>query len=346
MHTSSSNTSSNWLVLLASFVIIVAGMKIASPIVVPVLLSLFIATISAPPLLWLKDKGLPTLVALLIVVAFILGIGVLLVTIIGASISEFQTQQPIYQLRLEKLFADTYALAVEKGALLGLSMDAINLSSAINPAAIAAAGGRVINEIGSLIANGFLIFITVVFILLEVSTLPGKLEKLFAQSNQSIERLTQFKRSLQHYLVIKTATSLATAAAVWMLLKVIGVDFAILWAVFAFFLNFVPNIGSIIAAVPAVITAILQLGLGAGVSVIIGYLVINSLIGTVIEPRIAGRQLGLSPLVVFLSLLFWGWILGPVGMFLSVPLTMMVRLVSESSENTRWLAIILSDRAP
>ena len=265
MQISGSNPAHSWLVLLAAFVIIVAGMKVASPILVPILLSFFIATISAPPLLWLKGKGLPTIAALLVVIAVILGVGTLLITLIGASVNEFQSQQPMYQERLEKLFADSYDFITEKGAMIGMSFQAIDISSAVNPSSIAASAGKLVNEIGSLIANAFLIFLTVVFILFEVSTLPQKLESVFAKSKESIARLTQFERSLQRYLVIKSLTSLTTGVLVWILLKAVGVDFAILWAVIAFFLNFVPNIGSIIAAVPAVITAILQLDITAGI---------------------------------------------------------------------------------
>ena len=332
--------------MLAAVVIIVAGMKIASPILVPVLLALFIATISAPALLWLEKKGLPTIVALLVVIAVLLGAGALLVTLIGASLSEFQSQQPVYQARLEILFEQAQSFLAQIAALLGGTIQITDFASAINPNSIAAGVGKAVNEVGALIANAFLIFLIVVFILIEVSTLPQKLESVFTKTSNSIERLTQFKRSLQRYLVIKTVTSVATAMLVWIMLTIIGVDFAVLWAVLAFFLNFVPNIGSIIAAIPAVLVAIMQIDLTTGVWVAIGYFIINTVVGTIIEPRIAGRHLGLSPLIVFLSLLFWGWILGPVGMFLSVPLTMMVRLVAESSENTRWIAIMLSDRAP
>jgi len=332
--------------MLAAAVVVVAGMKVASPVVVPVLLALFIAAITAPALLWLENKGLPTLAALLVVIGILLGAGALLVTLIGASLSEFQSQQPVYQARLETLFEQLQSFLAQITSLLGVSFQISDFASALNPNSIAAGVGKAVNEIGALIANAFLIFLIVVFMLFEVSTLPKKLETIFTESSNSIKRLAQFKRSLQRYLVIKTVTSLTTAVLVWMMLAIIGVDFAVLWAVLAFFLNFVPNIGSIIAAVPAVLVAIMQIDLSAGLWVAVGYLVINNIVGTVIEPRIAGRHLGLSPLIVFLSLLFWGWILGPVGMFLSVPLTMMVRLVAESSENTRWIAVMLSDRAP
>ena len=328
------------MLLLATFVIIVAGMKVASPILVPILLSLFIATISAPPLLWLERKGLPTILALLVVIGFVSAVGLLLVVLVGASLADFQTQLPIYEQRLESLFINVNNFATG----LGLTFQFSDISSAVNPESIAAGVGKLVNEVGGLVANAFLIFLTVIFILFEISTLPKKLEKIFSRPTDSIERLSGFKRSLQRYLVIKSFTSLATGLLVWLMLTFLGIDFAVLWAVLAFFLNFVPNIGSIIAAIPAVLVALLQVSSGTALWVAIGYFAINSVIGTVVEPRVAGRHLGLSPLVVFLSLVFWGWVLGPVGMFLSVPLTMMVRLVSESNENTRWIAVILSDR--
>ena len=328
------------MLLLATFVIIVAGMKVASPILVPILLSLFIATISAPPLLWLERKGLPTILALLVVIGFVSAVGLLLVVLVGASLAEFQTQLPIYEQRLESLFINVNNFATG----LGLTFQFSDIASAVNPESIASGVGKLVNEVGGLVANAFLIFLTVIFILFEISTLPKKLEKIFSRPTDSIERLSGFKRSLQRYLVIKSFTSLATGLLVWLMLTFLGIDFAVLWAVLAFFLNFVPNIGSIIAAIPAVLVALLQVSSGTALWVAIGYFAINSVIGAVVEPRIAGRHLGLSPLVVFLSLVFWGWILGPVGMFLSVPLTMMVRLVSESNENTRWIAVILSDR--
>jgi len=124
----------------------------------------------------------------------------------------------------------------------------------------------------------------------------------------------------------------------------VGVDYPLLWGLLAFLLNFVPNIGSIIAAIPAVIQVLVQLGFSAALVVAGGYLVINILIGTFIEPRYMGRGLGLSTLVVFLSLVFWGWVLGPVGMLLSVPLTITAKIALESHDGTRWVAIMLGPK--
>ena len=340
MQISAQNTALNTFLGLAAFVIIVAGLKVSSPIVVPILLAIFIATLSAPPLLWLEKKGLPTLLAFLVVISVIFGIGVLLATLVGKSINDFQSQLSTYEQRLEVLFNTVHAHIVS----LGFEIQFTDIASAISPQSVATTVGGVVNEIGALLANAFLIFLMVIFMLFEVSTLPEKLQKILKQPVDSIENLSKFRQNLQRYLVIKTLASLVTASLVWILLVVLGVDFAILWALLAFFLNFVPNIGSIIAAVPAVLIALLQLDVTTALSVAIGYFAINFLIGSVIEPRVAGRHLGLSPLIVLMSLIFWGWVLGPVGMFLSVPLTMMVRLVAESSSNLQWLAVVLSDR--
>ena len=134
---------------------------------------------------------------------------------------------------------------------------------------------------------------------------------------------------------------LGTGIAIGVWLAVIGVDYAMLWGLLAFLLNYVPNIGSIIAAVPTVLFAAVQLGPGAALWSAAGYLVVNVVVGSVVEPRFMGRGLGLSTLVVFLSLVFWGWVLGPVGMFLSVPLTMMIKIALDSRPDTHWIAVLL-----
>ncbi len=340
MQLSASNRTLNVMLMLAAFTIIVAGMKVASPIIVPIILSIFLATISAPPLLWLEKKGLPRIIALLIVLSFVIGIGILFVSLIGNSIDDFQSRLPVYSERMEQLFVKTNNIATT----LGFTLETTRLLNVINAETVTQLLSQVSNEVGRLIANVYLVFFTVIFILLEVSTLPEKLGKILSESSASVTQLSKFKNNVQRYLVIKTLVSLGTAILVWILLTTLGVDFAILWSVFAFFLNFVPNIGSIIAAIPAVVVALLQLDPIMALWVALGYLIINGVMGNVVEPRIAGRHLGLSPLVVFLSLVFWGWVLGPVGMFLSVPLTMMMQLVAESSNSLRWLAILLSDQ--
>ena len=338
----SENKVVSTMLILASLIGIIAGMKVASAFLVPIILALFIATISAPPLLWLKGKGLPSGIALLVVIVSILLVGMLIVSLASSSVSDLNNQLPVYEKRLHSLFMSVQSMAKS----LGINFNLADLEKHLNPSALSGVVAAAINQLGQLLTKAFLIFLMVVFILLEVSTLPAKLNAIFTKPGESLARLDDFKANLQRYLLIKTATSLATGILVGLLLWALGINFAVLWALLAFLLNFVPNIGSIIAAVPAVLVALLQADASTAAWVALGYVVINVGIGTILEPRISGKHLGLSPMIVFFSLIFWGWVLGPVGMLLSVPLTMIVRLIAESSGQMRWLAVVLSDRAP
>ncbi|MDF1555205.1 MAG: AI-2E family transporter, partial [Deferrisomatales bacterium] len=191
------------------------------------------------------------------------------------------------------------------------------------------------------LTNGFLILLTVVFMLLEASDLPAKMRAAVGDPAADFSGFDAFANNLNRYLAIKSWVSLATGALAAAWLGILGVDFAILWGLLAFLLNFVPNLGSIIAGVPAVLMAFIQFGFARAGVVAVGYVVINVVIGSGVEPRFMGRGLGLSTLVVFVSLVFWGWVFGPVGMLLSVPLTMALKIALESREDSRWLSVLL-----
>jgi AI-2 transport protein TqsA len=191
------------------------------------------------------------------------------------------------------------------------------------------------------LTNTFLILFTMVFILLEASSVQTKIVAAFGRRADTFEKATLFLNNLGRYLGIKTLTSTATGLSVWLLTSIIGLDFALLWGMLAFLLNYVPTIGSIIAAIPAVLLALVQLGVGDATATLIGFAVINVVFGTIIEPRWMGYGVGISPLIVFTGLIFWGWVFGPVGMLLSVPLTMTLKLALESDNRTRWVAILL-----
>jgi predicted PurR-regulated permease PerM len=183
--------------------------------------------------------------------------------------------------------------------------------------------------------------LTVIFILFEASAMPKKLQLALKNPQQSFDHFARVTHSVQSYLMIKSAVSLLTGAAVVLWLVILDVDYPILWGLLAFLLNYVPNIGSIIASVPAILLALVQHGIVSALLVAGGYVIVNVVVGNIIEPRFMGKQLGLSPLVVLLSLIIWGWVLGPVGMLLSVPLTMIVKIALETTEESRWIAILL-----
>lgn len=208
--------------------------------------------------------------------------------------------------------------------------------------------GSILAGLTALLTKTFLIFITVAFILLEASTIPAKLKVIVGDSNQSLEVFQRFKETVKRYIVIKTGVSMLTGTFVAVWVSIVGLDFPMVWGFLAFLLNFIPNIGSIIAAVPAVLLALIQpeLGLGSAILTAGGYVGVNIFFGNIVEPRFMGQQVGLSTLIVFVSLVFWGWVLGPVGMLLSVPLTMTVKIALDMTEETRWISILLGSDAP
>ena len=212
-----------------------------------------------------------------------------------------------------------------------------NLSTAISLA------GSIVQSIGLVLSKTFLILLTVIFILLEAGTFTKKVKDSFVRSNDMTERAQKIVENIQHYIVIKTWVSLATGVLVVIWLKFLGVSHAPLWGLLAFLFNFVPNVGSFIAAIPAVLIAWLELTTLPAIACAVGFIVVNGAIGNFIEPRLMGKGLGLSPLVVFCSMVFWGWVLGPIGMLLSVPLTMTARIAMDGFEDTRWLATLMGN---
>ena len=329
--------AASMLLTAAAFVVVVAGMRAAESIVVPFLLSVFIAIISAPSLFWLERKGLPRWLAMLIVIGAIIAVGVGVTAVVGASIREFTRDLPEYRARIN---AEVLPL-LEWLRAKGMNVPTGEYMSYFEPGAAVQLVADLLNGFGKVLGNAFLIFLTVVFILFETSSFPRKFRAVSDDPDHALDRFAVFRENVKRYLVIKTVASLGTGTAIGLWLAILGVDYPFLWGLLAFLLNYVPNIGSIIAAVPAVLFAAVQLGPGAALWSAVGYLAVNILAGSVIEPRFMGRGLGLSTLVVFLSLVFWGWVLGPVGMFLSVPLTMMIKIALDARPGTHWIAVLL-----
>ena len=325
------------LITMAAFVVVVAGVREARELLVPFLLSAFIAVIAAPPLFYLKQKKIPTGVALALVIGLVVVAALMLGVLVGNSIDDFSAQLPFYQERLNAITAGLLSWLAETGIEIP-KQTASNLLDPSKAMKMAAVG---LSSLGGLLTNTFLILLTVIFILLEAASFPTKLEAILKNPDSGLNRFQAFLDNINSYMAIKTITSLFTGLLVGLWLWAVGLDYPVLWGMLAFLLNFVPSIGSILASIPALLLALVQLGITGTLWSLLGYVLINVIIGNIVEPRFMGRGLGLSTLVVFISLVFWGWILGPVGMFLSVPLTMMIKISLDSSEETRWIAILL-----
>ncbi|WP_296703784.1 AI-2E family transporter [Thiocapsa sp. UBA6158] len=325
------------LITAAAFIVVVAGMRAASSLVTPFLLAVFIAVIATPPLRALRSRGVPNWAAMLLVVLAIAGLGSVLAILVAGSLDGFRASLPEYQDRL-KLLVDDLARWLD-GVGLHTSREA--LQTYVDPARVLGMAGDLVSGLSGVLANAFLILLTVVFILLEAAGLPAKLRAAVTSPETSTERMHVVLDSINRYMGIKSLTSAGTGLVIWAWLTILGVDYAVLWALTAFLLNFVPTIGSILAAIPAMLLALVQIDLQSALLVAVGYLVVNTLVGSILEPKIMGHGLGLSTLVVFVSLVFWGWVLGPVGMFLSVPLTMSLKIALDANPQTRPIAIML-----
>jgi predicted PurR-regulated permease PerM len=215
------------------------------------------------------------------------------------------------------------------------------LFSFIQPAKILEFTATALNTLVNMMGNTFLILLIVLFTLMEFGSFSVKAKAILIGTDESVSYISTILQNIRHYLGIKTLICLLTGVFVFIALLIIGVDYPLLWALIAALMNYIPNIGSIIAALPAVLFALVQLGFGGALWTLGSFMIVNNVLGNFIEPRIMGKGLGLSTLVVFLSLLFWGFILGPVGMFLSVPFTMTIKIILEHNENTKWLSILL-----
>jgi AI-2 transport protein TqsA len=325
------------LVTAALFVIIVAGMQAAAPIINPFLLAVFLATLCSPPLFGLKRLGIPNGLAVAMIVMGLLVIALLLMVFVGRSVNTLAQQLPAYQERFAELITKGIAWLNQ----VGVDTSKSPLTDYVTPRKVMSLVYYGLSLFRSLFTNMFLILLTVLFILLEASGFPRKLQAAFPEPGKALGHFKTMTANINRYMGVKAVFSLATGVSLWILLAIIGVEFPGTWGLLAFFLNFIPNIGSIIAAIPAILWALLQLGLPSALLTFLAYLVVNIIIGNFLEPKFMGRRLGLSTLVVFLSLIFWGWVLGPIGMVLSVPLTMIAKIALATSEETRWIAVML-----
>jgi len=325
------------LLILASFIIVVAGMKAASDILVPFFLAVFIAVICAPPLFWLQRKGVPKLPALALILVAILIAGLLFGVLLVPSLNDFLISLPGYQERLSAQIAELLSWLREKG----VNIPAEEVSGAFHPGWVMVLAGGIFAALSSVLAHAFLILLTVVFILLEMADFPKKLRVVLKNPERSLSTIEKFSQHAKRYMVIKTLLSAVTGLVIWLWLLILGVDYPVLWGTLSFLLNFVPNIGAILAGLPVALLALVQLGVGPALLTVLGFIVVHIVVGNLIEPKLMGKRLSLSTLVVFLSLVFWGWVLGPIGMILSVPMTSLVKIALESYEETQGIAFML-----
>jgi len=337
MSTLNQSGNSSFMLNLAATIIVIAGMVVASSIVSTVLLAVFISIICAHPINWLQKRNIPKWLALSIVLFAITATFILLGGIIGNTVASFSNDVPLYEKTLRQIAENSIAYFNS----FGFNISEMEIDKLLNVTSIMSFMVTLLSNMGGVMGNTVLIFFIAIFLLLEMDDFSFKFLAIKHGVGDSLRYLITISSNIRHYLSIMTLLSLITALLIWGCLAIIGIKYAILWALIAFLLNFIPNIGSIVAAIPAVLFALIQSGFKGAFWTIIVYLVINMVIGNIVAPKMLGKGLGLSTFVAFMSFIFWGYILGTVGMFISVPLTMALKIYLEQDKNTKWIAILL-----
>lgn len=301
-------------------VLIVAGLRAASGILNPVLMAAFLALLLQPLMARLRKWGVAGGIAVGLVVLAVVVSGLLLVTFVGVSLREFAVRIPDYREELAGLIASATgtleARGIDAGAYLGTAVAGPEVGRWVIGASGAVAGA---------LTNLGLTFFIFAFMLGGMWELERRAALGTAEHSPLAARFLGFSDTIRGYMGVRAVLGFIAAALDYVLLLVVGVEYALLWAVLSFLLSFVPNIGFTLSLVPPVLLALLALGWKEALIVLIGYQVINNVLDNVIGPRFVGRQMQMSALLSFLSVIFWAWVLGPTGAILAVPLTVLIR---------------------
>lgn len=348
-NSSEQTPGARFLVVAAAAVVIVWGLQYLQPILLPFALAVFLSVLAVPVLNGLRSRGVPGWIAIGVSMFVVIGVFALFVLTAWASLTDFQDALPRYvdgfsQLRSRwtaTIEGSTNLLA--DGDLNAFLQDV----DVFDPGRLFGFAGSALGGLAAFVGQGLLVALIMVFVLAEAMVLPKKLEAIFGDGVTGEERMRTVITEVQQYLGIKTLVSLATGLLIGVWCWALDLDFAVLLGLIAFALNYIPTVGSIIASVPAIALSLILTGgsFAHAFMVAIGYVVVNTVFGNFIEPSLMGRRLGLSTLVVILSLLFWGWVWGPIGALLSVPLTMIVKISLENTQDLRWIAQLL-DKQP
>ena len=323
------------MLVLAATVVVLVGLRLSAPILNPILFAVVLSLLFSPLYSWLLRRGLPTGLALVVMLVILTILFVALFIILGASISRFSERVAFYTAQLNGELGNLDAL-LER---LGLSN--VDLQDVVKPSALAGALSVVLSGIAGFLSDLFLILMIMLFLLGEGPAMMDRLRASVSEDNQQVARLTTVGQDVVRQFGLRAIVNLVTGAGVTVMLFLLGVDFPLLWGILTFFLSFIPYVGLVLAVAPAVVLALAENGLDRALLVIAGVVVINILAENVLSPMMMGRELNLSPTIVFLSFIIWAWLLGGPGAFLAVPITLFVAVMFDTFPETRWLASII-----
>jgi predicted PurR-regulated permease PerM len=341
------------LLTVASLFVVIAGLRVAAPFLVPVAVAFFLAVLSYPVMAWLMRKRVPHVVALILTVGSIVVVLGLLGWAGYGLLKNFASEMPSYLVRLKGIVDNTAAWLEVRGWVPGAvkAVGEFNLQSLIDLATsqdvmkqlfgyAGATFGTIAIFLGSLIG----VLVVLIFVLLEAPGTHSRVELMRQTGGPDLRLLLNSATDIQKYLGVKTLISAATGVSAYIWCLIFGLKFPMLWGIVAFLFNYIPAVGSTIAALPAIAEGLVTSGPGCAIGVAIGYGIINLCLDSFLQPLLMGRRFGMSGLVIMLSVVFWGWLWGPIGMFLAVPLTIMIKVLLENTQEFRWVSAAMAKK--
>ncbi len=324
------------LIPLAAFVIVLAGMKAAVSIVGPILFSIFLTVIFGMLLHWFERKGFTTRNAFILTLAIFFAILAVFIVVIAGSFLQLLSDLPRYQQELEA------SLELISPYLISVGIDPSSLTLQEIVTSLSIEIGSLIRQLWNIAILFVMIILTTIFLLFEARGFSHKLRIIIEQLRPGdLPRFISLAEKNVSYLIIRTEVNLAMGIGTAVILALIGVKYAILWGFIAFLLGFIPYIGFWLAVIPPMLLAWFDIGPVAAILVLAGSGIVNLMAEYLMFPHLAARGLALSTAVVFISLIFWGWLLGGFGVLLAVPLTLSVQMICELFDETRWISLLL-----
>jgi AI-2 transport protein TqsA len=331
------------LMALATVVLLLIGilaLKETADLVVPVMFGLFLALVAAPLVGSIERRGVGHPLALTIAVSLLVVVVLAVAGIIAFSVAELVARIPGYEDRLTTLVEETRAALAQ----FGIVADPAALPTLASPGTLLSLVRPVASAVSNATLAIFILAATMVFALAGATSLRERAAAAFGPDHAIFEGVQRFGVDLRRYLVVRAQLGLFAAVLVFILLLVLHVPLPALWAFMTFAAAFIPTVGTLVALVPPTILALLEGSVVTAALVVGGYALINVAQDYLLQPRMMGTELNLSPLVVFLSVVVWAWILGASGALLAVPLTVGLVAILDASPSTRAVAALLRDR--
>ncbi len=316
------------LVALACLVVITAGMKASASILNPFLLALLLAVSIMPLIMWLQRKRVPSGLAIVITIIMVILAGLGLTAVLGLSVARLAQKLPTYELQIKDLLQEVFDFLSAKG----IEISNLRELEAFSPENLVKYAVSFLKGTLSAFGNAIVVLLLVVFLLIDFIILRSKYDEGILPADSLLVKFSTLGGEVRKYISITALSGLYTAIANIILLIILGVDFPILWGFLSFLFNFIPNIGFFISLIPPVLLGLFESGVGTAVIVVVGFVVMNAIVENVVKPRLMGKELDMSILLIFLSLIFWSWVLGAIGAILAIPLTITLKKIWEVTQ--------------